>query len=190
MKSMDKFMREYSSRYVMEEGFMNDDQQKFMIEYIRNKPEIKNILQIGFNGGHGSCALLSARNDITVTSVDLGEHSYVDKANDLIEECFPGRHTLIKGDSTEILPILNTVFDLVFVDGGHEDPVPYKDITNSHRLLSDGGILMVDDYCHSYGRWGVIDGYNRAVREKLYSHMDIYTFYDDRGVAVAKKVSS
>lgn len=180
-------MREYSNRYVMEEGFMNDDQQKFMIEFIGNKKEIKKILEIGFNGGHGTCALLSARDDVHVTSVDLGEHSYVDKANELIEECFPGRHILIKGNSTEVLPMLNENFDCVFVDGGHEDPVPYIDIVNSHKLLNDDGILMVDDYCQSYGRWGVIDGYNRAIRENLYSHIDVFTFYD-RGVAIARKL--
>lgn len=185
---MEYFMNEFSKRYVMEEGYMLDDQQKFMFEFFRNKKDIKNVLEIGFNGGHGTCAILAARDDITVTSVDLGEHSYVDNANELIEECFPGRHTLIKGNSVEVLPTLTEKFDCVFVDGGHADPIPYQDIVNSHKLLNENGYLLVDDYCQSYGRWGVIDGYNRAIREKLYSHMDIFTFHD-RGVAVAQKLN-
>ena len=179
-------MQEFPRRYVMGEGYMTALQQGFLIEYIRQHEDIKNILEIGFNGGHGSCALLTARDDITVTSVDIYHHEYIDKAKNLIDECFPGRHTLIKGDSTEVVPKLTQTFDLVFVDGYHVDPVPYKDIVNSHRILKDDGIIIVDDYCLAYGTSGVIQGYNKAVDEKLYSHIDIFTF-EDRGLAIARK---
>lgn len=183
---MEHFMRQYPSRYTMEEGFMSHRQQLFMIDFVK-KHGIQKILEIGFNGGHGSAALLSVGDDVHVTSVDIGVHAYIDDAKKLIDECFPGRHTLIKGSSVDVLPMLSGQFDCVFVDGAHDDPIPYKDIVNSHKLLKEGGYLIVDDYCHEYGRAGVIQGYNKAVEEKLYSRVDVIMI-EDRGMAIAKKV--
>lgn len=183
---MEHFMTEYSKRYVMAEGHITVLQQDFIHNHIKENTDIKKILEIGFNGGHGSCALLSSREDIQVVSVDIGTHSYIDKAKDLIDECFPGRHTLIKGDSLEVVPTLSEKFDCVFVDGYHVDPYPYKDIVNSHRVLRDDGQLIVDDYCLAYGTSGVIQGYNRALNENFYTHIDVFT-HEDRGLALARK---
>lgn len=183
---MEKFMNEYSKRYIMVEKYMTALQQEFILNHVKQNTDIKKILEIGFNGGHGSCALLSARDDIHVISVDIGEHSYIDKAKDLIDECFPGRHTLIKGNSLDVVPTLTEKFDCVFIDGYHIDPYPYKDMVNSHEVLRDNGHLIVNNYCIIFGSSGFIQGYNKAIDEKYYTHIDIFT-HEDRGLALARK---
>jgi predicted O-methyltransferase YrrM len=132
------------------EGYLSPAQAAFFRNLLLDRPEVTSILEIGFNGGHSSYEFLASRPDTTVVSFDLGEHKYVHRAKRLIDEEFPGRHTLILGDSRETVPAYQAAhpdarFDLAFVDGGHEYDVASADVRNCQPLVAPGGLVVMDD---------------------------------------------
>ena len=105
-------------------------------------------------------------------------------AKQLIDQVFPHRHTLIIGDSTNVVPMLKHVdspqFDMVFVDGGHIAPIPERDLLNVRPFLRKGGWIVMDDYCVQYGSQGVIAAWDNAVRNGLYTQLSVHEA-EDRG---------
>ena len=59
------------------EGYLSPVQASFFHALLLARPEVRSIMEIGFNAGHSSHAFLAARPDTTVVSFDLGTHSYV-----------------------------------------------------------------------------------------------------------------
>jgi len=102
------------------------------------------ILQIGFNAGHSTLAMLRLCPNIQIVSVDLGEHGYTKPCNEYISNLFPGQHTLIIGNSLEVLPKLtDQVFDVFFIDGGHAYETAFKDLENCRAIAQRGGAACV-----------------------------------------------
>jgi len=124
-------------------------QQMFDLKQFLSDLEIKEILEIGFNAGHSSDLFLS--NSIaTVTSFDLNERPCVNIAKQYIDIKFPSRHTLINGDSTKTIPEFiknnkNKIFDIIFIDGGHQYNIAYSDIINCKSLAHKDTIVLMDD---------------------------------------------
>jgi predicted O-methyltransferase YrrM len=113
------------------------------------------VLEVGFNEGHSACAILASRSDVTLVSYDLGEHASVGVAKAFVDERFPGRHTLVTGDSTVTLAAAaeaaqesslsdDAAFDLCFIDGGHSLEVASADLRNCARL-GVGTVVVMDD---------------------------------------------
>ena len=123
-----------------------EEQVKFLRE-ISSYESINNILEIGFNGGHSSEIFLSSNKNVKVVSFDINMHHYVMKGKDFIDKNYPGRHTLITGDSTKTIPQYESdiKFDMIFIDGGHDFEIASKDIKNCKRFAKDNTILVVDD---------------------------------------------
>lgn len=102
------------------------------------------VLQIGFNAGHSTLGMLKLCPNIQIVSVDLGEHGYTKPCNEYISNLFPGQHTLIIGNSLEVLPKLTEqVFDIFFIDGGHQYETAFKDLENCHAIAKRGGAACV-----------------------------------------------
>lgn len=129
----------------------------------------KSIMEIGFNAGHSALLFLAITPPETkVVSFDLGEYAYVFAAKRYIDSVFPGRHTLVTGDSTTTVPkyeeqvahrMKNPLtapplsFDFIFIDGGHQEDIPMKDILNSQRLAAGPHtIVAIDDICRNQER--------------------------------------
>lgn len=104
----------------------------------------KQIMEIGFNAGHSSEIFLKYTS-AHVTSFDLGDHPYVAHAKEYIDVYYPGRHSLILGDSTVTVPQYNGTFDVIFIDGGHDYAVALADLQNCRRLAHPGTIVIMDD---------------------------------------------
>ena len=192
---MDKFVAlELASRNEESvEGYVNEGQQQFLQETIHkylSKRGRLNVLNIGFNRGHSAVAFLSAC-DCDVTSVDIGVHQYIYNASQIVDDLFPGRHRLVVGDSTIIVPTLQfqRPLDLVFIDGGHVRPVPWLDIANCAKLVKNDCLVVVDDYCPAYGSEGVIEAWDRSVKEGLIEPLDTYSSCD-RGIVVGRYIQS
>src|SRR5258708_19414909 len=116
------------------EGYSSLEQLRFFRQLLAQEPGISRIVEVGFNAGHSSYTFLVSRPDIKVVSFDLGSHGYVRLAKRFIDAAFPGRHSLILGDSRETIPRYIEEhpapgFDLPFVDGGHD-----YDVANSSLL--------------------------------------------------------
>lgn len=184
--SLQEFIDEQQKRYTILEGSLIPEQASFLSRFLKDHPDVKRVMEIGFNGGYGSACFLGARPDIQVVSFDIGRWGYVEDAKKLIDEFFPGRHTLVLGDSTQSVPIYSPdePFDMVFIDGGHFTPVPQLDIQNSLPLLRDGGFILMDDYCIKHGGCGVIQAWDDAVRRGLVHQISVATLGEDRGWAL------
>ncbi len=161
------------------EGFTSPQQAAQLEEFLVAHPEITTIGEIGFNVGMSSSVFLNVRETTRVISFDLGEWSYVGKQKALIDQLWPNRHTLLIGDSRQSVPQLHTLhpeplFDFVFVDGGHQGDVPYRDVLNMLPLLKEGGIICIDDVCDEPYAQTVVQTYTRLVKEQKVEHIVHY----------------
>jgi predicted O-methyltransferase YrrM len=107
----------------------------------------KNILEIGFNAGHSS-ALMLENSNACIVSVDICAHPYTYDGKEVIDEIFPERHLLIKGNSMEVLatdevPALD--YDLIYIDGGHSYGCCKSDLLLCRKYASPDTIIIVDD---------------------------------------------
>lgn len=92
-------------------------------------------LEIGFNAGFSTILMLLSNPNLYVDAVDIGDHGYVDWCASLVEELFPNRFRLIKGDSKMIVPqMTQELYDLVHIDGDHSEQGAATDIINVLRL--------------------------------------------------------
>lgn len=117
------------------------------------------VLEIGFNAGHSCFLFLLANPNSKIVCFDLGEHAYVKPCAYYLDRLFPGRLTLILGDSRSTVPKYRLQhadwdltkesgvehFNLVHVDGGHEEAVANADFWNTYPMLKKGGTLIWDD---------------------------------------------
>jgi len=147
----EQILLKHSSLVIKQtEGGTGKDEMTFFLNFLRREKQIKTILEIGFNAGLSAATFLYARPDITVISVDIGEHEYVLSAKKWIDAEFPNRHMLCIGDSTKVLPQIMMQFpsnkpDCIYVDGGHVDPYPRIDIANAIKMATPETFIIIDD---------------------------------------------
>ena len=141
----------YESREKMNmDGYSTQIQGQ--VEFLKNivqDDNVKNVMEIGFNAGHSSELFLQTNPNIRVTSFDIGQYNCVNVGKKFIDEKFPGRHTLIKGDSLKTVPEFTSKndikFDVIFIDGGHTYEVSKGDIINCKPLAHKETMVILDD---------------------------------------------
>jgi predicted O-methyltransferase YrrM len=106
---------------------------------------IRNMLEIGFNAGHSANLILQANPHLHLTSYDIGDHEYTKIGKQYIDIMFPGRHTLVLGDSKVTVPKDTKKYDAFFIDGGHDYETALADILNCKVLANQSAIVLVDD---------------------------------------------
>ena len=116
---------------------------------ITNQPNIR-VMEIGFNAGHSAEVFLKNNSTLTLTSFDIGIHEYVNAAKGYIDTVYPGRHTLILGDSQQTVPAYlennkDAKFDVIFIDGDHTYEVAKADMENCFHLAHKDTIVLLDD---------------------------------------------
>lgn len=130
--------------------------------------EVKRICEIGFNMGHSAALWLTSNKAAHVVMFDLWDHSYGAPAESILQARFPGRLTVIKGDSTTTVPAYiaanpGTYCDIVSVDGDHSFPGALADLVNMVKLAQPANaqfqsIGFIDDtpckkkYCLGPGK--------------------------------------
>ena len=106
------------------------------------------IAEVGFNGGHSATLFLTASPAASVTSFELGQHAYSRAAVAFLARQFPGRHTVIWGNSTQTLPVHRPPgggYDLILLDGAHHHEVAALDLANARALAHANTLVVMDD---------------------------------------------
>lgn len=105
----------------------------------------KNALEIGCEWGVSTLAILMAGAG-NLTSVDV---SPVTHAPEEVEvNNFKERWAFVNQDSHDYWKSNNEKFDLIYVDGSHKWPQCYEDMMEAWERLSEGGLLICDDFTH------------------------------------------
>ena len=171
-------------------GSISPDQQGFLRKFIVDHPEIHTVLETGFHIGLSAATFLDVRSDINVISFDIFWFDYTRRAKLLLDIAYPGRNLLIAGNSVVSLPtwfaLTNQKPDLVFIDGGHERPVPAIDLYHILRDLPSGTWVIIDDYCQEHGTHGVIEAVNECIKKGELVNAKAYKA-EDRGWVVAQR---
>jgi hypothetical protein len=107
-----------------------------------------NIVEVGFNAGFSALVMLTANPTLKLTSVDICTHKYTEPCFDYLASVFPGRITLVKGNSTEVLAdVLQNDKALTgyIIDGGHGLAVAETDLQNVIQYANSKAVLCFDD---------------------------------------------
>jgi hypothetical protein len=149
-------------------GSISPAQQSFIRQFLQAHPEISVIYETGFHVGLSAATCLDARPDVQVVSFDILWFDYTRRVKLLLDIAFPGRHLLIAGNSITSLPTWFSLTgmkpDFVFIDGGHERPVPAIDLYHVLSELHPGTWIMIDDYCEEHGSQGVMEAVNGCLQ--------------------------
>jgi len=156
------------------------------------KPKI--IVEIGFNTGISALNFLSKSDDIQVISFDILLHHYCSYAKLFVDEKYPGRHTLVAGNSSKVIPSFMKMHpefraDLIFIDGDHNLNGAYADIVNCYQMATKKTILIADNVVPHRGLGsGVYDALLRAIEDigivNFRKHVEIGDYID--GFAICK----
>jgi cephalosporin hydroxylase len=118
------------------------------------------ICEIGFNAGHSLLLFLLGRRafghagkPVECFVFDINEHVYTEPALAYLRGAFPeATIKFFEGDSIEEATTFVTcrqkdlgTFDLVHVDGGHEEACARSDMACAQKLVRAGGHIIVDD---------------------------------------------
>jgi predicted O-methyltransferase YrrM len=142
MSALDKYINERG--LTVSEGYSQQvpGQVENLIQLCKGA---KTIMEIGFNGGH-SAEIFLKHSDAIVTSFDLGSHNYVNPAKEYIDTTYPGRHSLVLGNSVVTIPkFVGGPFDVIFIDGGHDVRTAVADLANCKRLAHKDTLVLMDD---------------------------------------------
>jgi len=112
---------------------------------IAKKQNYKNALEVGIAWAISTIAILSAGTG-KLLSVDKSDYPNTQEQIDLYQ--FRNRWTFIENSSEDVLPELNGKYDLICVDGDHRYKQVSDDLENAIKVLTDDGVLIVDDYNH------------------------------------------
>lgn len=109
----------------------------------------KDALEIGCATGSTAGYILEGLQAGTLTSVDWKQDDYEREGERLVAQLgCSARHTLIEGDSINVLPDLfkqGRRFDLIFLDGWKSFDRIWIDTFYSARMLRTPGYMMFDD---------------------------------------------
>ncbi len=172
-------------------GSITPPQQDFILKFLNDHPEIKEVMETGFHIGLSAATMLLARPDIYVTSFDIFWFDYTRRAKLLLDIHYPLRNILIAGNSVCALQAFfarcpSYSPDFVFVDGGHERPIPFLDLYFIMKKIKPGTWIMIDDYCEEHGSNGVIEAVNECLQEGYIEDAKAYKA-QDRGWIMGRR---
>lgn len=162
-------------------GYLFVEEIQALKELVNMLPSQPEVLQIGAGAGTSSLAILEARDDVHLITIDIengdspfgslfAERKVVTEAGHI------NRLTQVHGDSRYV-DLERDAFHMIFIDGDHSYEGCCSDIINSMHYLAKGGIMAIHDYKKADAYNGlngakaphprVWDGVDRAVDELL-----------------------
>lgn len=118
----------------------------------------QNYCEIGFNGGHGTVAMLLANPQLNVLSFDIGGYPYSKVAVQIVSTYFGRRFRYVQGDSHVVVPAHarnrtnRWSCDVLLVDGDHSAVGSLEDLKNMRILAKPGAVVLIDDVQEGPGK--------------------------------------
>jgi predicted O-methyltransferase YrrM len=172
-------MQNFVFEVTIEEGASSPEELQYLYETTR-RHGILRVVEIGFHLGFSSYAFLKANKKTNVISFDIKSHPFVPAAKSIIDRKFPGRHSIIYGDSTKTVPEFakenpNIKFDLIFIDGGHDYKIAEADLRNTRSLAHAKTLVVMDDLTPwlPWGK-GPARAWMEAIRNKQVQQIELY----------------
>lgn len=131
--------------------YLFPDELPFLKGLVASLPDNPVVVNIGAGAGTSTLAMLEARPDSVVHSVDIQDEDSplgcLAAERDAIRRAgIAGRSTQYVGDSKEVGADWDIVVDMVFIDGDHSYEGCMGDITVWLPHIKLGGILAIHDY--------------------------------------------
>ena len=108
----------------------------------------KNVLEVGFNGGHSACLYFFAKPTLKLLSFDICSHKYTEPVVSFLKTKYDLE--FVKGNSLSTVPKHDATnkFDMIHIDGGHGHQCALNDLLNCKKFAHDNTILVFDDCQH------------------------------------------
>ncbi len=154
-------------------GYLTLDEVAFIKKLVESLPEDPLIVNIGAGVGTSALAMLEAREDIFLITIDVfqGPRPEGGLANEKFAldeaEINLDRYVQIKGDSLEVEWNLEDPIDFLFIDGNHSYNHVEAEIELWMLHLNDKGIIALHDCRFAGDIEDVWPGVRQAVDELL-----------------------
>lgn len=130
-----------------------DEHANQIITYLKSICDvttINKVIEIGFLAGHSAELFLKLNDQVNVVSIDEGVLQSVKAGKDYIDLNYPNRHTLINGNSNNILKDENCIvsqvkYDIIFIDGSFKYDIVKQDIILSKKLAHSNTIVIINN---------------------------------------------
>ena len=135
-------------------GYMREVQLHAYSRLIWNQPDVRTYCEVGFNGGHGTAAMLLASPWLQAHSFELGHFPYTKPAQDSLRSYFGDRFIVHDGDSRATVPAFANamrrtgradVCDVILVDGNHAPSGSKLDVINFREIARCNATVLIDD---------------------------------------------
>ena len=118
-----------------------DNKSLKFILFLARLQKPKQILEIGTYMGNTSKALARAFPESQVTTIEK-DHIFYSQANENITE---KNIRLIHGNAKEVMPDIETKFDLIFIDAMKKQYLAYLEILEKKQLINKNCIIVADN---------------------------------------------
>lgn len=133
-------------------GYLTHNEVDALKKLVKLLPQNPTVVIIGVGSGTSSVAVLEARDDLHLISVDIRTESpFGGLQNELNAIELRGlnvwrRHEQILGDSKLVAKDFSKMVDMVFIDGDHSYEGCSGDIKGWLPFIKPTGIIALDDY--------------------------------------------
>jgi len=160
------FIKNYNKLRDIE---MKSFADSFFIFYLLQELKPKNLLEIGiFESATFSLLYESAGDNSILTGIDTDLSN--NKFDILIKNKTPNKQVKFIQVNSIDFKYNDAPYDFIHIDGEHEDKEYTNDLNNSIKNLSNGGIILIDDYLNNkFNIKEITDKY--IIENKLYHVM-------------------
>lgn len=164
-------------------SIMSDTERKYIWDLITSIVDKigKRAAVVEVGSSHGGTTILMEKAGAVVSSVDNWECGQRDVFLENICKMKSDDHIMMfEGDSRNLHnKLADSYYDLVLIDGGHFDPIPYLDLANYAPKVKVGGYLIIDDISNSHpdGTVGLVKYLSEQHKERF--EIDKYFPFDE-----------
>ena len=128
-----------------------------VIDNILKVNKVESILEIGTAVGYSAmCFTEYLQEDGKIDTIERDKERIVEAKENIKKVGVEDKINILEGDAVEILPTLNTKYDMIFIDAA-KGKYPFF-LKESLRLLSDKGIIFADNILY---KGYVMSDYNK-----------------------------